>query len=87
MVSELVAAVDGMDDYDRHGLTRRARQFTDDLGRNTGYLAALELARLVQEIVRHGDDASTACASILDGFAEFLRTRSVTAGDHGGVRW
>jgi GAF domain-containing protein len=87
MVSELVATIDGMDDYDRHGLTQRARQFTGDLGRDTGYLAALELARIVQEIVHHGEDASTACASILNGFAKFLRTRPMTAGELGGITW
>jgi GAF domain-containing protein len=87
MVTELVKAVDGMDDYDRHGLTQRARQFTADLGRDTDYLAALELARLVQEIVHHGDDASTACTTMLSGFAEYLRTRPVPAGQRGASTW
>lgn len=76
MVRDLIAAVDGAPDYDRHGLTRRARDFTAHLGRQSGFQDALDLARLVQEIVHHGDAAADACKHILDGFAEYLRSSS-----------
>ncbi len=74
MVRDLIGAVDGAPDYDRHGLTRRAREFTTNLGEQSGFRDALDLARVVQEIVHHGDAAAEACKRILDGFAEYLRT-------------
>lgn len=85
MVLELIRAVDGSPDYDLHGLTQRARQFTTDLGRQTGFRYSLELARLVQEIVHHGDAATDACRGMLNSFVEYLRSRSMTSGELGGV--
>lgn len=79
MVRDLIVAVDGAPDYDRHGLTRRAREFTTELGRQRGYVDALELARLVQEIVHYGDAAADACRGILTNLAELLRTPLRTA--------
>jgi GAF domain-containing protein len=87
LLAQLVEGVDGVPDYDRHGLTERARAFTAELGQQTGYLDALDLARLVQEIVHHGDAATDACKGILDGFVEFLRARPTTTGQPGGPRW
>lgn len=81
MLAELVQQVDGVPDYDRNGLTQRAREFTDHLGRQSGYLDALDMARLVQEIVHHGDAAREACRGILANFAEFLRSRPTAATD------
>lgn len=75
MVRDLIRAVDGAPDYDRHGLTQRAREFTTQLGRQSGYLDALELARLVQEIVHHGDAAADACRGVLTNLVQLLRTR------------
>jgi GAF domain-containing protein len=43
----------------------------DEASRDT-----LELARLVQEIVRYGDSERKACRAILLGLAEYLRERS-----------
>lgn len=74
MVLDLIQAVDGAPDYDRHGLTQRARDFTTHLGHQNGFLDALDLARLVQEIVHHGDAAAEACKRILDGFVQYLRS-------------
>jgi putative methionine-R-sulfoxide reductase with GAF domain len=85
MVVDLIQAVDGLPDYDRHGLTQRARAFTVDLGQQSGYLNALELARLVQEIVHYGDGPTEACKGILNSFVQFLRSRPMTAGELGGI--
>jgi GAF domain-containing protein len=87
LVAELIANVDGLPDFDRHGLTERARAFTAELGQQTGYLHALDLARLVHEIVQYGDAATEACKGILNSFAEFLRSRPVTVGEQGGLAW
>jgi GAF domain-containing protein len=87
LVVDIVEGVDGLPDYDRHGLTERARDFTEDLGRDSGYLNALRLARQVQQIVHHGDAASDACAGILRSFAEFLRSRPTSDSELGGGSW
>jgi putative methionine-R-sulfoxide reductase with GAF domain len=87
MVLELIRAVDGSPDYDRHGLTQRAREFTADLAAQTGFHNSLDLARLVQEIVHYGDAASEACKGILTNFVTFLRSRPTTARELGGVEW
>ena len=76
LVAELVERIDGIPDFDSHGLTERARVFTAELGQQTGYLDALELAQLVQEVVHHGDAATEACKGILNNFAQFLRSRA-----------
>jgi GAF domain-containing protein len=87
LVAGLIQAVDGLPDYERQGLTERARAFTADLEQHTGYLNALSMARLVQEIVQNGEGASTACREILEGFARYLRQRPTTVGEMGGVSW
>jgi putative methionine-R-sulfoxide reductase with GAF domain len=83
LVGGLIQAVDGLPDYGREGLTERARAFTADLEQHTGYVNALTMARLVQEIARYGDDASTACRSILESFAQYLRSRPHTFDNQG----
>jgi GAF domain-containing protein len=87
LLAELVEGLDGIPDYDRHGLTERARAFTAELGQQTGYLDALDLARLVHEIVLNGDDATHACKGILENFVVFLRGLSDTSGGQGASSW
>jgi len=87
LLVELVQAVDGLPDYEREGLTERARAFTSHLGRQSGYLSALELAELVQEISQHGDAATKACRAILKSFVQFLRSRPAPGGELGGMSW
>lgn len=87
MVADLIRAVDGSPDYDRHGLTQRAHEFTTDLGKQTGFRNSLALARLVQEIVHSGDDATEAVKGILGNFVAFLRSREVSAAQNGDTSW
>ncbi len=87
LLAELVEGLDGIPDYDRHGLTERARAFTAELGQQTGYLGALDLARLVHEIVLGGDDATQACKGILENFTVFLRGLSDKSGGQRGSSW
>jgi GAF domain-containing protein len=87
LLVELVQAVEGLPDDDRQSLTERARSFTGHLGRQAGYLHALELAELVQEVVQHGDAATKACRGILKSFGQFLRSAHVEGGELGGVPW
>jgi GAF domain-containing protein len=74
LLAQLVEGLDGVPDYDRDGLTERARLFTAELGQQTGYINALVLARLVGEIIQHGDAAADACKGVLNSFVEFLRS-------------
>lgn len=83
LLSELVEGLDGIPDIDRHGLTARARAFTAELGQQSGYLDALELARLVHEVVLNGEDATDACKGMLESFVEFLHCRARGAGGQG----
>lgn len=83
LLTELVEDLDGIPDYDRYGLTERARAFTAELGKQTGYLDALELARLVHEVVLYGTAATETCKGILTNFAEFLRARPGGSGRRG----
>lgn len=85
MVADLIRAVDGAPDYDRDGLTQRARDFTAELGKQTGFRNSLALARLVQEIVHHGDATTEACKGILNSFVQYLRSRPMTPGELGGI--
>jgi GAF domain-containing protein len=87
LLVELVQAVEGLPDDDRQGLTERARSFTGHLGRQTGYLRALELAELVQEVVQHGDAATKACRGILKSFGQFLRSAHMPGGELGEGSW
>lgn len=87
LLVELVQAVDGVPDYDREGLTERARAFESHLGRQHGYLSALELAELVQETVQHGDAAAKACKGMLKNFVQFLRSQTISADDLGAMSW
>ena len=87
LVAALVRSVDGLPDFQQQGLTEQARAFTADLEQTTGYQHAVQLARLVQEIVQHGEGASEACRGILESFALYLRARPTTAGELGGMAW
>lgn len=87
LLVELVQAAEGVPDDERQDLTDRARAFTSHLGRQTGYLNALELAELVQEVVQHGDAATKACRGILKSFVQFLQSRPVPGGELGDTAW
>jgi transcriptional regulator with GAF, ATPase, and Fis domain len=87
LVAELIHAMDGLPDDERKVLTKRAREFTAGLEQHSSYRNTLELARLVHEIVQHGDRATETCKGILNSFVKFLRSRPMTAGEHGGVSW
>lgn len=75
LLVNLIKAVDGLPDIDSRGMTDRARAFASQLGRQTGYLRALELAELVQEVVQRGEAATKACSGVLASFVEFLRAQ------------
>jgi hypothetical protein len=85
LMAELIHEVDGLPDDERKGLTKRARKFTAEFEQHGSYRNALELARLVHEIVQHGDRATETCKGILSSFVKFLRSRPMTAGEQVGT--
>jgi GAF domain-containing protein len=87
LLVDLVRAAEGVPEPDRQDLTERAHAFTSHLGRQNGYLNALELAELVQEVVQHGDAAAKACLGILKSYVQFLRSCRVSADELGGMSW
>ena len=87
LVAELIRGVDGLPDYQREGLTERAHALTEQLQQTVGYQNALQLARLIQEIVQHGEGTTEACRGILESFAQYLRSRPSTASQAGGMAW
>ena len=86
LLVDLVLNAEGVPEYERHDLTEQARSFTNHVGRQTGYLSALELAELVQEVVQHGDAATKACRSILKTFVQFLRSGPTPGGQLADMR-
>ena len=59
----------------------RVEEFAAGIERDPSHLGALELARLVGEISRRGEREAEACRTILEGFADYLRSRPEDAGD------
>ena len=53
----------------------RAGDFLAGVEEDVSHRRALELARLVGEISRRGEQESAACLTILHGFADYLRSR------------
>lgn len=63
------------EDYRSLGLDERAEDFATGTEEDASHRRALELARLVGEISRRGEQEATACRTILQGFADYLRSR------------
>lgn len=83
LVASFVQSLGGIPDHQRQTLAERTASFASDVSNDPEYLRSLELARLVQEIVGHGERATDACQGILESFASFLRSRPATAGEMG----
>jgi GAF domain-containing protein len=83
LVCELLMSTGGLSDRRREGLQEATGAFAEGMQEHPGYRRALELAHLVQEIVHQGDGESTACRTILEGFAEYLRSRPHSTGETG----
>ena len=75
LLGEVLGSLPGLSEPQRHDLRGRARAFEDDLRQGAGQQQALELARLVREIVGRGENEGRACRTLLQGFADYLRAR------------
>lgn len=63
------------EDYRSRGLDERAEHFAASMEDDAPHRRAVELARLVGEISRRGEREATACRKILQGFADYLRSK------------
>jgi GAF domain-containing protein len=84
LLGEVLSSLGGVPEYRREGLEERARTFAAVVEEGPSHGRALELATLVSEISRAGEEESRACLTILRGFAEYLRSRPEERDDLGG---
>lgn len=87
LVSGFIQSLGGVPEHQRQSLADRAASFASSVSNDPVYLRSLDLARLVQEIVGHGEREGDACRGILESFAAFLRSRPATAGEMGLGTW
>jgi GAF domain-containing protein len=78
MLMDVIWSLGAVSPERRLRLADGARAFAKDLEDGT-YGRALELARLVHEIVQAGPRQTTACRRMLEAFAEYLRRRPTAA--------
>lgn len=83
ILGEALGTSGGVPDHRREGLAEGARSFADRIEEDTAYQRALELAALVREISRAGEEEHAACRAILESFAEYLRSRPEERDDLG----
>jgi len=76
LVQQVVHSLGGNSKEERHELLRGARDFARHTQQtDASYNQALEIARLVHEIVAHGGETSRAVQTILRGFADYLQSQ------------
>jgi GAF domain-containing protein len=75
LLGEALGPSGGVPDHRREGLAAGARSFAERIEEDAVYQRALELAVLVREISRAGEEEHAACRTILEGFAGYLRSR------------
>lgn len=81
VLKEALRSSGGTQDYQRQGLEERAESFAAVVEGGTSHRRALELARLVGEISRRGEQEAAACRTILRGFADYLNSRPEDSDD------
>ena len=83
LLGQALGSPGGIPDHRREGLREGAKSFAERLEEDAAYQCALELAALVREISRAGEQELSACRTILEGFAEYLRSRPQERDDLG----
>ena len=85
LIGEVLESMGGLPDYQKQGLTERARVFAAAIEEGAAYRQALDLAGLVHEVARQGEAEYRACRAVLVAFAEFLRSRPQGYGELGAL--
>jgi GAF domain-containing protein len=83
LLGEVLGSLGEVPEHRREDLGEGARSFAAGVEEAQFHRRAVELASLVREISRAGEEESRACQSILRGFAEYLRSRPEERDDLG----
>jgi len=75
LIGEVLQSLGGLSEHQREQLGLGMRNFATEIEDDRAYRQALELARLVQEIVWQGEQEAVLCRSVLESFANYLRSR------------
>jgi GAF domain-containing protein len=75
LLGEVLGSLGGVPEHRKEGLAEGARSFAAGVEDAPSHRRALELAALVREISQRGEEEHRACQAILQGFAEYLRSR------------
>ena len=78
LIGEVLESLGGVSEHNKARLLEGMHSFAAQTEEDPTYRRALDLARMVQEIVWQGESESDACQAILKSFANYLRTRSRT---------
>ena len=74
LLGGVLGSLGGLPGHQEEGLLDGARTFAGGVEENSAHRRALELAGLVREISHRGVEEFDACRTILQGFAEYLRS-------------
>lgn len=86
LLAQLLGSPGDAPDIHSRSLGEKASAFATEAEEDPAHRRALELAALVREIARRGEEESRACAAILRGFAGYLRGRPGDDPDGGAPR-
>ncbi|MGI8860397.1 MAG: GAF domain-containing protein [Rubrobacteraceae bacterium] len=86
LLGGVLGSLGGMPDHRIESLREGVEPFVAGVEEGASHRRALELAELVREISHRGEEESKACHTILQGFAEYLRSRPRPE-DEAGEMW
>jgi GAF domain-containing protein len=75
LLGGVLGSVSEMPDHRRQGLREGVETFVGGVEDDASHRRALELAELVREICHRGDEEFKACKTVLEGFAQYLRSK------------
>ena len=85
LLGGVLGSLGGLAEHRKESLREDARSFVDGVEEDAAHRRALELAGLVREISHRGEEEFAACRTILEGFAEYLRSKPQPEDDAGGM--
>ncbi len=86
LLGGVLGSLGGLPDHRKEGLREEVGSFVAGVEEDAAHRRALELAELVREISRQGEEEFVACRTILEGFAGYLRSKPRPE-DEAGEMW
>lgn len=83
LLGGVLGSLGGMPEHRKESLREGAGSFVTGVEEDAAHRRALELAELVREISHQGEEEFAACRTILQGFAEYLRSKPHPEGEAG----